>query len=174
MPFRVLGNCTSDRFPFSPVYLSAHLVVAYSPRLDPSAAVLPQSPLSFPQLALIPLQRHELAQAQAGCQVQEENFVVVFKLRLNEKTLKLLLQHQHIHLPRFPRRQLMPIRSACALSKAGFAQKKGIRSIVSGRTRKIRSDLGISSYVDEVITCINLPMDDGRRNNLIDWRDTPK
>ena len=130
MPFRVLGNCTSDRFPFSPVYLSAHLVVAYSPRLDPSAAVLPQSPLSFPQSALIPLQRHELAQAQAGCQVQEENFVVVFKLRLNEKTLKLLLQHQHIHLPRFPRRQLMPIRSACALSKAGFAQKKGTSMIL--------------------------------------------
>lgn len=41
-------------------------------------------------------------------------------------------------------------------------------------TKRIRSDSGVSSYVDEVITCINLPMESGRRNNLIDWRDVPK
>ena len=42
------------------------------------------------------------------------------------------------------------------------------------KAERIRSDSGVSSYVDEVIFCINLPMDNGCRNNLIDWRDVPK
>ena len=42
------------------------------------------------------------------------------------------------------------------------------------KAERIRSDSGVSSYVDEIIACINLPMDNGCRNNLIDWRDIPK
>ena len=57
------------------------------------------------EVQVIPLQRHELASAQAGCQVQKEHFVVALELRLNEKPLQ-LLPRQHLHLPRFLGRQL--------------------------------------------------------------------
>ena len=57
------------------------------------------------EVQVIPLQRHELASAQAGCQVQKEDFIVAFKLRLNEEPLQ-FLPRQHLHLPRLLRRQL--------------------------------------------------------------------
>ena len=57
------------------------------------------------EVQVIPLQRHEFASAQAGGQVQKEDFIVAFKLRLNEESLQ-LFSCQHLHLPRLLRRQL--------------------------------------------------------------------
>ena len=51
------------------------------------------------------MQRHELAPPQAGGQVQKEEFIVAFRLRLDEKPLK-FLPRQHLHLPRLLGRQL--------------------------------------------------------------------
>ena len=57
------------------------------------------------EVQVVPLQRHELAPAQAGGQVQKEDFVVALELRLDEKPLK-LLPRQYLHLPCLLRRQL--------------------------------------------------------------------
>ena len=57
------------------------------------------------EVQVIPLQRHELASAQAGGQVQKEDFVVALELRLNEEPLK-FLPRQYLHLPRLLGRQL--------------------------------------------------------------------
>ena len=57
------------------------------------------------EVQVVPLQRHELAPAQAGGQVQKEDFVVALELRLNEEPLK-FLPCQHLHLPCLFRRQL--------------------------------------------------------------------
>ena len=57
------------------------------------------------EVQVIPLQRHELASAQAGGQVQKKDFVVTLELCLNEKPLQ-FLPRQHLHLPRLLRRQL--------------------------------------------------------------------
>ena len=57
------------------------------------------------EVQVIPLQRHELAPAQAGSQVQKEDFVVPLELRLNEKPLQ-FLPRQYLHLPRLLGRQL--------------------------------------------------------------------
>ena len=57
------------------------------------------------EVQVIPLQRHELASAQAGCQVQKKHLVVALELRLNEKPLQ-FLPRQHLHLPCLFRRQL--------------------------------------------------------------------
>ena len=53
----------------------------------------------------IPLQRHEFAPAQTGCQVQKEHLVVTLELCLDKKPLQ-LLPRQHLHLPSLLRRQL--------------------------------------------------------------------
>ena len=57
------------------------------------------------EVQVVPLQRHELAPAQAGGQVQKEDFVVALELRLNEEPLQ-FLPRQHLHLPRLLGRQL--------------------------------------------------------------------
>ena len=57
------------------------------------------------EVQVVPLQRHELASAQAGCQVQKEDLVVALELRLNEKPLQ-FLPRQYLHLPCLLRRQL--------------------------------------------------------------------
>ena len=57
------------------------------------------------EVEVIPLQRHQLAPAQAGSQVQKEHFVVALELRLNEKPLQ-FLPRQYLHLPCLLRRQL--------------------------------------------------------------------
>ena len=57
------------------------------------------------EVQVVPLQRHELAPAQAGGQVQKKDFVVTLELRLNEKPLQ-FLSGQHLHLPCLFRRQL--------------------------------------------------------------------
>ena len=57
------------------------------------------------EVQIVPLQRHELTTAQAGCQVQKEHFVVPLELCLNEESLQ-LLPRQYLHLPRLFRRQL--------------------------------------------------------------------
>ena len=57
------------------------------------------------EIQVVPLQRHELAAAQPGSQVQKEEFIVALGLRLNEKPLQ-LLPREHLHLPCFLRRYL--------------------------------------------------------------------
>ena len=57
------------------------------------------------EVQVVPLQRHELASAQASRQVQKEDLVVALELRLNEKPLQ-FLPRQHLHLPCLFRRQL--------------------------------------------------------------------
>ena len=58
------------------------------------------------EVQVVPLQRHQLTPAQAGCQVQEEHFIVALKLRLNEESLQ-LFSCQHLHFPRLLGRQLV-------------------------------------------------------------------
>ena len=57
------------------------------------------------EVQVIPLQRHEFTPAQAGGQVQKEDFIVALELRLNEKPLQ-FLSGQHLHLLCLFRRQL--------------------------------------------------------------------
>ena len=57
------------------------------------------------EVQVVPLERHQLASAQAGSQVQKEQLIVALRLGLNEKPLE-LLPVQHLHLPRLLGRQL--------------------------------------------------------------------
>ena len=56
------------------------------------------------KIQIIPLERHDLAPAQAGGKIQKEDLIASLCLGLDEKPLDLLTV-QHLHLPRFLGRQ---------------------------------------------------------------------
>lgn len=57
------------------------------------------------EIQVVPPERHQLAAAQAGGEIQEEQLVVALRLGLDEKPLQ-LLPVEHLHLPRLLGRQL--------------------------------------------------------------------
>ena len=54
------------------------------------------------------------------------------------------------------------------------AEEEYKHNTIWNNAQTILSDSSAGDYVDRIIACINLPMESGRRNNLIDWRDIPK
>ena len=51
------------------------------------------------KIEVVPLQRQQLAAPQTRCQIQQEQFVIPFGLRLNEKPLQ-FIPRQYLHLAR--------------------------------------------------------------------------
>ena len=64
------------------------------------------------KVQILPLKRYQFAPAQAGAEIQQEQFVVPVRLRLNEKFLQ-FLPVKHLHFLRLFRRQLAADGGVC-------------------------------------------------------------